>query len=66
MVGTLGILEEAAKRGLIDIEQTIQKLRATSFRAHESLYQTLLERVRNLKRDLDQDRDLSASGGDEG
>ncbi|MGZ5950674.1 MAG: DUF3368 domain-containing protein [Isosphaeraceae bacterium] len=42
MVGTLGILEEAAKRGLIDIEQTTKELKETNFRASERLYQTVL------------------------
>src|SRR5437870_3584311 len=33
VVGTLGVLEEAAKRGLIDIEQKIKDLKGTTFRA---------------------------------
>src|SRR5271157_5412558 len=49
VVGTLGILEEAAKRGLIDIEQTTKELKETNFRASERLYQTVLERVREQK-----------------
>jgi len=49
VVGTLGILEEAAKRRLIDIEQKTKELKATSFRASERLYQTVLERVREQK-----------------
>ena len=49
VVGTLGILEEAGKRGLIDIEQKVQELKATNFRASDELYQTLLERVREQK-----------------
>jgi predicted nucleic acid-binding protein len=46
VVGTLGILEEAAKRGLINIERTINELRTTNFRASEKLYQAVLEKVR--------------------
>ncbi len=49
VVGTLGILEEAAKRGLIDIEQKTKELKETNFRASERLYQTVLERVREQK-----------------
>ena len=49
VVGTLGILEEAAKRGLIDIEQKTKELKETNFRASEKLYQTVLERVREQK-----------------
>jgi predicted nucleic acid-binding protein len=49
VIGTLGILEEAAKRGLIDIEQKTKALKQTNFRASERLYQTVLERVREHK-----------------
>jgi predicted nucleic acid-binding protein len=46
VVGTLGILEEAAKRRLIDIEEKIEELRKSTFRASETLYQSVLTRVR--------------------
>ena len=46
VVGTLGILEEAARRGLIDVEQSIKELKNTNFRASETLYQSVLDRVR--------------------
>ena len=46
VVGTLGILEEAARRGLIDVEQKITDLKKTNFRASETLYQSVLDRVR--------------------
>jgi predicted nucleic acid-binding protein len=49
VIGTLGILEEAAKRGLIDIEQKTKALKQTNFRASERLYQAVLERVREHK-----------------
>jgi predicted nucleic acid-binding protein len=49
VVGTLGILEEAAKRGIIDIEQETKKLKVTNFRASDQLYQTILERVSQQK-----------------
>ena len=45
VVGTLGILEEAAKRRLVDIEQTVEQLKRTTFRASETLYQSVLARV---------------------
>ena len=48
VVGTLGILEEAARRGLIDIEQKITELKKTTFRASEILYQSVLDSVRVL------------------
>jgi predicted nucleic acid-binding protein len=46
VVGTLGVLEEAAKRGLIDIEEMIKDLKETTFRASEQLYQSVRDRVR--------------------
>jgi predicted nucleic acid-binding protein len=46
VVGSLGILEEAARRGLIDIEQKIKELEETNFRASQALYRSVLERVR--------------------
>jgi predicted nucleic acid-binding protein len=46
VVGTLGIFEEAAKRGLIDVDQKFIELRKTSFRASEALYQSVLDRIR--------------------
>ncbi len=46
VVGTLGILEEAGKRSLLDIEQKIKELKQTNFRANDKLYQAVLERVK--------------------
>jgi predicted nucleic acid-binding protein len=37
VTGTLGILEEAHKRGLIDLRAAIERLRLTSFNATEAL-----------------------------
>jgi predicted nucleic acid-binding protein len=45
VVGTLGIIQEAAKRRLRDIEQKITQLKETNFRASDKLYQTVLERL---------------------
>ena len=42
--GTVGVLEEAAMRGLIDLPSTLEKLRQTNFRLEEALFHTLLER----------------------
>jgi predicted nucleic acid-binding protein len=60
VVGTLGILEEAAKRRLVDIEQKIKELRKTSFRASETLYQSVLDRVR--EHTLAQEREAKGQG----
>ncbi len=48
LAGTLSILEEAACRGLLDIEQAIAKLRQTNFRATGTQYRETIERVREL------------------
>lgn len=46
VVGTLNILEEAAKRSLLDIEQKTKELKQTNFRASDKLYEAILERVK--------------------
>jgi predicted nucleic acid-binding protein len=51
VVGTLGILEEAANRGLIDIERTLSELQKTNFRASQALYQAVVARVREQRPD---------------
>jgi hypothetical protein len=49
IAGTLAVLEEAACRDLIDMDQAIKKLRSTNYRATEELYQSSLERVRQRR-----------------
>jgi len=46
VVGTLNILEEAAKRSLLDIEQKTKELKQTNFRASDKLYEAVLKRVK--------------------
>jgi predicted nucleic acid-binding protein len=46
VTGTLGILDLAAQRGLLDLESAFVRLRSTSFRCPESIMQILLERHR--------------------
>jgi predicted nucleic acid-binding protein len=43
IVGTLGVLYEAAGAGFCDLEKAFDKLRQTSFRASEKLYEYFLE-----------------------
>lgn len=43
VVGTLGVLYEAAKQGFCDLDEAYDRLRGTSFHAAESLYQHFLE-----------------------
>ena len=47
--GIWNVLEEAACRGLIDVETAANDLRRTNFRATESQFQTLLENVLSRK-----------------
>lgn len=42
--GTLGILENAAMHGLIDLPNALAQLQATTFRAKQELFQNLLAR----------------------
>lgn len=44
--GTLGILEAAALRGLVDLSAALKKLGHTNFRAKPTLFDSLLERHR--------------------
>jgi predicted nucleic acid-binding protein len=44
VTGTLGVLDVAATKGLVDVAEVIERLRATSFRAAPSLYRWLLNR----------------------
>lgn len=43
VTGTLGVLDRAARAGLIDATDAVDRLRKTSFRASPKLYQLLLE-----------------------
>ncbi len=68
VVGTLGILEEAAKRGIINIEQKTKELKETNFRASDNLYQTVLERVsqQELAREPTEQKEESSTPSSEG
>jgi predicted nucleic acid-binding protein len=45
--GTLGVLERAARMRLVDFEQTIVRLRATSFWVRESTIEEIRQRLRS-------------------
>ncbi len=49
ITGTLGILEEASRRNLLDFEDVVKKLTATNFRASKSILAAALARVRKSK-----------------
>jgi predicted nucleic acid-binding protein len=42
-IGTLGILDKAAERGLINLEDAINKLRETNFREPKEIVEAMLE-----------------------
>ena len=44
IIGTLGVLERAAYRGVVNLRQTFDKVRHTDFYASEELLQMILER----------------------
>ncbi len=46
VIGTLGLLERAARRGLIDLRNALAMLQATNFHARPELYERLLARDR--------------------
>lgn len=44
VVGTLGVLDKAAERGLLDLPEALSRLQQTSFRAAPLLLKSLLEK----------------------
>jgi predicted nucleic acid-binding protein len=46
VIGTLRILAEASDEGLLDLSQSLSRLRATNFRASAKLLQQILDRSR--------------------
>jgi len=49
VTGTLGILDLAAHRGLVDFAQAVEKLRLTNFRTPPALLEALLKAHRERK-----------------
>ena len=46
-MGTLGILDAAARHGHVDLAQAIARLRKTTFRRKDELFDTLLKKHQN-------------------
>lgn len=46
VTGTLGVLEAATRRGLLDLPRAVDRLRKTNFRVSPALLRSLLERNR--------------------
>lgn len=53
VMGTLGVLEQAARRGLLDLPTALTQLQATNFRVHPDLIRALLDReaIRNASQE---------------
>jgi predicted nucleic acid-binding protein len=47
VVGTLGILDAAARRGRVDLAQALDRLRHTTFRRKDELFEALLKKHRH-------------------
>jgi predicted nucleic acid-binding protein len=52
VTGTLGVLERAAERGLIDLPSTLTRLSTTTFRVRHALLQAMLARDAARKRPM--------------
>ena len=52
ITGTLGVLERAAERGLIDLPSTLARLLTTTFRVRDELIQGMLARDAARKRPI--------------
>jgi predicted nucleic acid-binding protein len=52
VTGTLGVLERAAERGLLDLPSTLARLLTTSFRVRDELIQGMLARNAARKRPM--------------
>jgi predicted nucleic acid-binding protein len=46
VVGTVGVLRDASREGLVDLAQAFSKLQQTTFRATPDVYQSALEDAR--------------------
>jgi len=49
VTGTVGVLEEAASRNLLDLPLALEKLRRTNFRFEEAMFQSALARLAQRK-----------------
>jgi predicted nucleic acid-binding protein len=54
VTGVLGVLLDAAERGLLDLPVAVNDLLKTTFRAKPQLLQTLLERARQLQHEREE------------
>jgi predicted nucleic acid-binding protein len=52
VVGTIGVLERAAEKGIVQLQTALDNLRQTSFFASEELFTRALERARTRKESL--------------
>ena len=52
VIGTLGVLVQGAERGLVDIDATVDHLRATDFRCTPQVFEQAKRQVRAKRGDL--------------
>lgn len=48
-IGTLGVLQEAARNGFLDLSDTLVKLKKTNFRISQALIENVLREFRHPK-----------------
>jgi predicted nucleic acid-binding protein len=53
VIGTVGVLQRAARRNLLDLEDAVQKLRRTDFRVGEEVVRRILRDDMPGKREAD-------------
>jgi predicted nucleic acid-binding protein len=63
VIGTLGVLIEAAERGLVDFAEAIARLHATTFYLSPEVVEPLLDATRKNPREGDVSTDTAMSGG---
>ena len=49
IIGTIGVLEMAASRGLVDLREAISRIRQTDFRVSDELIEQVLRRFNERK-----------------
>ena len=50
VIGTLGVIEEADRKGLLEFESSLQRLRATNFRVSAVIAEEIISRVKARKK----------------
>jgi predicted nucleic acid-binding protein len=56
--GTVGVLEKAAERGLVDLSEAFERLARTNFRIDPELLREALQRDAEWRKGREQDREI--------